>query len=161
MSLHMCPEGIEQVASSKIVASLGVHNLSIRTACGAGNYCAPSMTWTDPQNHGSGELDPADGIYLNEFRIREGVRILPATKFGSPMRTTPVTKLFLSATALCWVDRGEWFNTYAAINCSEVPKFQLCFPHAGKDRRSKPMRLQYVSPKVYACLANRRPNVTL
>jgi hypothetical protein len=28
---------------------------------------------TDPQNHGSGELNPADGIYLNIFRIREGV----------------------------------------------------------------------------------------
>src|SRR6201981_902515 len=26
-----------------------------------------------PQNHGSGELNPADGTYLNEFRIHEGV----------------------------------------------------------------------------------------
>src|SRR6202021_2113018 len=28
---------------------------------------------TDPRNHGSGELNPADGTYLNEFRIHEGV----------------------------------------------------------------------------------------
>jgi hypothetical protein len=28
---------------------------------------------TDPQNHGSGELNPADGTYLNEFRIHAGV----------------------------------------------------------------------------------------
>ena len=28
---------------------------------------------THPKNHGSGELNPADGIYLNEFRIHEGV----------------------------------------------------------------------------------------
>ena len=28
---------------------------------------------TDPKNHGSGELNPADGSYLNEFRIKEGV----------------------------------------------------------------------------------------
>jgi hypothetical protein len=28
---------------------------------------------TDPKNHGSGELNPADGNYLNEFRIHEGV----------------------------------------------------------------------------------------
>ncbi len=27
---------------------------------------------TNPQNHGSGELNPADGTYLNEFRIHEG-----------------------------------------------------------------------------------------
>jgi hypothetical protein len=24
---------------------------------------------SDPQNHGSGELNPADGTYLNEFRV--------------------------------------------------------------------------------------------
>src|SRR5216683_2831076 len=28
---------------------------------------------TDPQNRGSGALNPADGTYLNEFRIHEGV----------------------------------------------------------------------------------------
>jgi hypothetical protein len=28
---------------------------------------------SDPQNHGSGELDPPDGSYPNEFRIHEGV----------------------------------------------------------------------------------------
>ena len=28
---------------------------------------------TEAKNHGSGELNPADGTYLNEFRIREGV----------------------------------------------------------------------------------------
>src|SRR6201998_4743694 len=28
---------------------------------------------TDPQNHGSGELNPADGTSLNEFRVHEGV----------------------------------------------------------------------------------------
>jgi hypothetical protein len=28
---------------------------------------------TDPKNHGSGELNPADGTYLDEFRIHEGV----------------------------------------------------------------------------------------
>ncbi len=35
---------------------------------------------TDPQNHGSGELNPADGTYLNEFRMHEGVDI-SYTKF--------------------------------------------------------------------------------
>src|ERR1700740_2480516 len=28
---------------------------------------------SDPVNHGSGELNPADGTYLNEFRMHEGV----------------------------------------------------------------------------------------
>src|ERR1700759_2401598 len=28
---------------------------------------------SDPVNHGSGQLNPADGTYLNEFRMRDGV----------------------------------------------------------------------------------------
>ncbi len=36
---------------------------------------------SDQQNHGSGELNPADGTYLNEFRIHEGVDT-SYTKFG-------------------------------------------------------------------------------
>src|SRR5258707_14625440 len=27
---------------------------------------------SDPQNHGNGELNPADGSYLNEFQINKG-----------------------------------------------------------------------------------------
>jgi hypothetical protein len=42
---------------------------------------------TDPQNHGSGELNPADVTYLNEFRIHEGVDrwpiLAPATSASS------------------------------------------------------------------------------
>src|ERR1700721_730738 len=46
---------------------------------------------TEPQNHGSGELNPADGTYLNEFRIHEGVDI-SYTKFQrkpDPIDDTP------------------------------------------------------------------------
>src|SRR6202035_4705204 len=28
---------------------------------------------SDPVNHGSGQLNPADGTYLNEFRMHDGV----------------------------------------------------------------------------------------
>src|ERR1700748_3224008 len=31
---------------------------------------------TTPKNHGSGELNPADGSYLNEFRMGDGVDTL-------------------------------------------------------------------------------------
>jgi hypothetical protein len=44
---------------------------------------------TDPKNHGSGELNPVDGTYLNEFRIHEGVdigyflhKVLPEARSG-------------------------------------------------------------------------------
>jgi hypothetical protein len=51
---------------------------------------------TDPQNHGSGELNPADGTYLNEFRMHEGIDT-SYTKFSwkpDQSTTTPSTRLF-------------------------------------------------------------------
>jgi hypothetical protein len=50
---------------------------------------------SDPQNHGSGELNPADGTYLNEFRIHEGVdttRSFTASQIR--LTTTLSTRLF-------------------------------------------------------------------
>ena len=50
----------------------------------------------DPKNHGSGELNPADGSYLNEFRIHEGVDT-SYTKFNrkpDPIDDNPSTRLF-------------------------------------------------------------------
>jgi len=55
---------------------------------------------SDPQNHGSGELNPADGTYLNEFRIHEGVDT-SYTKFNrkpDPVDDNPSTRLFLLKT---------------------------------------------------------------
>ena len=45
---------------------------------------------SDPQNHGSGELNPADGSYPNEFRVHEG-SIFPIRSFtSSPRRLTTI-----------------------------------------------------------------------
>src|SRR6201993_4061191 len=69
---------------------------------------------TDPQNHGSGELNPADGTYLNEFRIHEGVDT-SYTKFDrkpdqiddNPFdRVVPPRDLVYVG----WTEPGEWFN---------------------------------------------------
>src|ERR1039458_4549689 len=54
---------------------------------------------SDPKNHGSGELNPADGTYLNEFRIHEGVDT-SYTKFNrkpDPIDDNPLAKVFLLA----------------------------------------------------------------
>ena len=69
---------------------------------------------SDPKNHGNGELNPADGNYLNEFRIQEGVDT-SYTKFDRkpdsiddsrfdkvvPPRELPYVG---------WTEPGEWFN---------------------------------------------------
>ena len=81
------------------------------------------MTWaakgvayhdTDPQNHGSGELNPADGTYLNEFRIHEGVDT-SYTKFNrkpDPIDDNPFDKIVPPADLpyVGWTEPGEWFN---------------------------------------------------
>jgi hypothetical protein len=71
---------------------------------------------SDAINHGSGQLNPADGSYLNEFRMHDGVDI-SYTKFPvAPgkdaidnnhyeMVTPPKDQLYVG-----WTEPGEWFN---------------------------------------------------
>lgn len=68
---------------------------------------------TDAVNQGSGALNPADGSYLNEFRMHEGVDT-SYTKFKTdPMidnnpynRVAPPPNLLYVG----WTLPGEWFN---------------------------------------------------
>lgn len=69
---------------------------------------------TEAKNLGSGTLNPADGTYLNQFRMDEGVDI-SYTKFhnsknpidDSPydLVTPPDNMLYVG-----WTEPGEWFN---------------------------------------------------
>jgi hypothetical protein len=67
----------------------------------------------DAENHGSGELNPADGTYLNEFRKDEGVDT-SYTKFGHDptIDDSPYNKVNPPAGLLYvgWTEPGEWFN---------------------------------------------------
>ena len=74
---------------------------------------------TDAVNHGSGELNPANGTYLNEFRMHEGVDT-SYTKFHSPdipidnnpydLVTPPPDQLYVG-----WTVPGEWFNLTVTV----------------------------------------------
>lgn len=68
---------------------------------------------SDAKNNGSGALNPADGTYLNEFRINEGVDT-SYTKFkrDPPIDDTPYDKVTPPAELLYvgWTVPGEWFN---------------------------------------------------
>jgi hypothetical protein len=69
---------------------------------------------THPQNHGSGELNPADGTYLNEFRIHEGVDT-SYTKFDrkpDPIDDNPFDKIVTPRDLpyVGWTEPGEWFD---------------------------------------------------
>ncbi len=65
----------------------------------------------DAKNNGSGALNPADGTYLNQFRMNEGVDI-SYTKFHREIDNSrydvvqpPENQLYVG-----WTEPGEWFN---------------------------------------------------
>jgi hypothetical protein len=68
---------------------------------------------SDAKNNGSGALNPADGSYLHEFRMNEGVDT-SFTKFGlqPQIDDNPFDKVTPEADLLYvgWTEPGEWFN---------------------------------------------------
>lgn len=73
---------------------------------------------SDVKNNGSGALNPADGTYLNEFRMNEGVDI-SYTKFNrdpqfddNPFESVkpPANLLYVG-----WTEPGEWFNVTVEV----------------------------------------------
>ena len=68
---------------------------------------------SDAKNNGSGALNPANGAYLNEFRMAEGVDT-SYTKFGNDPKIddNPYNKVVPPANLLYvgWTVPGEWFN---------------------------------------------------
>jgi hypothetical protein len=68
---------------------------------------------SDAVNHGSGELNPADGSYLHEFRKNEGVDIsFTKFKLDPAIDDNPYDKVVPPADLLYvgWTVPGEWFN---------------------------------------------------
>jgi hypothetical protein len=73
---------------------------------------------SDANNKGSGTLNPADGSYLNEFRMHEGVDT-SYTKYHDDIDNNsyevvhpPKDLLYVG-----WTDPGEWFNV--TVNVKE------------------------------------------
>src|ERR1039458_4227511 len=68
---------------------------------------------TDAVNHGSGELNPLDGSYLNGFRVNEAVDI-SYVKVGRqpPVDDNPYNLVVPPPGQLYvgWTHPGEWFN---------------------------------------------------
>ena len=65
----------------------------------------------DAKNNGSGGLNKADGTYLNEFRMNEGVDI-SYTKFHDEVDNHAFNKVMPPKDQLYvgWTEPGEWFN---------------------------------------------------
>ncbi len=66
---------------------------------------------SDAKNNGSGVLNPADGSYLNQFRMNEGVDA-SYTKFHDQIDNSPYDVVQPEENQLYvgWTEPGEWFN---------------------------------------------------
>ena len=88
---------------------------------------------TDSVNNGSGKLNPPDGNFLNEFRMKEGVDI-SYTKFRDPaidnspynMVKPEKNKLYIG-----WTVPGEWINYTVNINKSGIYSIGLMYTASG------------------------------
>jgi hypothetical protein len=68
---------------------------------------------SDAKNNGSGALNPANGTYLNEFRMGEGVDTsYTKVKLDPQIDDNPYEKVQPPANLLYvgWTEPGEWFN---------------------------------------------------
>jgi len=103
----------------------GAQKIPGRVQCAYYNLGGEGVAYhdTDAGNNGSGKLNPADGTYLNEFRMNECV----STSYTKFHRTTPIddnpydlvlppeNQLYIG-----WTTPGEWFNMTMAIERAGV-----------------------------------------
>jgi hypothetical protein len=83
---------------------------------------------SDAKNHGSGELNPADGTYLNQFRMDEGVDI-SYTKFHDQIDNNPFNLVQPPENQLYvgWTEPGEWFNSTVQVARADVYAADLLY----------------------------------
>jgi len=83
---------------------------------------------TDAKNNGSGGLNPADGTYLNQFRMKEGVDT-SYTKFHDQIDNNPYNLVQPSEGQLYvgWTEPGEWFNLTIDVERAGVYTIDLLY----------------------------------
>jgi Carbohydrate binding module (family 6) len=82
----------------------------------------------DAKNNGSGTLNPADGSYLNQFRMNESVDI-SYTKFHDQIDDNPYNRVQPGEGQLYvgWTQPGEWFNMTVDVKRTGVYKVDLLY----------------------------------
>lgn len=86
---------------------------------------------SDAQNHGSGELNPTDGNYLNEFRMHEGVDTSYTKSGRMPDRIDDnaydVVQPRANQLYVGWTVPGEWFNLTVEVATSGTYSMDLLY----------------------------------
>lgn len=83
---------------------------------------------TDAVNNGSGRLNPANGTYLNEFRMNEGVDT-SYTKYHDHIDNSPYDRVQPPEGQLYvgWTVPGEWFNLTVIVEHAGVYTADLLY----------------------------------
>jgi hypothetical protein len=110
---------------------------------------------TEAKNLGSGTLNPADGSYLNQFRMDEGVDI-SYTKFhnkSDAIDNSPFTIVMPPDNQLYvgWTEPGEWFNITVDVKRAGTYTADLLYTSnrggtISVDLNGKPASAQLVIP---------------
>jgi hypothetical protein len=108
----------------------GPQKIPGRVQCACYDFGGEGVAYhnTDSVNHGSGELNPANGSYLNEFRMKEGIST-SYTKFHDEIDNNPYNLVVPPAEQLYvgWTVPGEWFNMTVAVEHTGVYTFDLLY----------------------------------
>jgi hypothetical protein len=83
---------------------------------------------SDAKNNGSGGLNPADGTYLNQFRMTEGVDT-SYTKYHDQIDNNPYQQVRPPEGLLYvgWTAPGEWFNMTVEVEQSGIYTADLLY----------------------------------
>jgi len=86
---------------------------------------------SDLINNGSGKLNPANGAFLNEFRMKEGVDI-SYTKTGE-VDNNPynLVEPVMNQLYVGWTEPGEWINFTVNVNKSGIYEIGIMYTASG------------------------------
>jgi hypothetical protein len=82
---------------------------------------------SDPVNHGSGELNPADGSYLHEFRMDEGVDTSYVKDDGYDNNPYNFVEPELGQLYVGWTEPGEWMKYTVKVKQTGIYSISLFY----------------------------------
>ena len=85
----------------------------------------------DSINNGSGKLNPADGTFLNEFRMKEGVDISYTKTRDIDSNPYNIVEPLMDQLYVGWTHPGEWINYTVKIDQSGKYEIGLMYTASG------------------------------
>jgi hypothetical protein len=108
----------------------GAQKIPGRVQCAYYDFGGEGVAYhdADAKNNGSGNLNPANGSYLDQFRMDEGVDI-SYTKFHDQIDNNPYNVVPPPANQLYvgWTEPGEWFNMTVDVQQAGVYSIDLLY----------------------------------